>query len=320
MAVNNTWTDPSAGGALDLATGGTVTEAVWDATVSNLLHLGGTAGYIPQICQGRLTLTTGVPVPTADQLAKTILYFTPYKGNKIALYDGAAWQLLTLAEISLSLSTVGLNQTYDVFVDYNGGTPNLGIVTWANETNRATALVLQDGVLVLQNVSTSRYVGTIRGTANGQCEDSGMVRGVWNYYNRVLRLMAKIETAVSWTYNGTTPRPRNNSTANRVSFVVGVTEDAVVVRLSSEVTNGEGAAAIIGIGQDRTDANDAGAVGATGQATAITVSVLSLLTMLPVAGFHFAQALEWTSGATCTFIGAGIGLGRSGSLTAEVLG
>lgn len=47
MGVDTTWTSPAAGGVLDLATGGTVTETVWDAIVSDLLHLGGTAGYVP---------------------------------------------------------------------------------------------------------------------------------------------------------------------------------------------------------------------------------------------------------------------------------
>lgn len=47
MGVTTDWTSPAAGGVLDLATGGTVTEPVWDAVISDLLHLGGTAGYVP---------------------------------------------------------------------------------------------------------------------------------------------------------------------------------------------------------------------------------------------------------------------------------
>jgi hypothetical protein len=46
MTVTTAWTDPSAGGTLDLSTGGVVTETIWDAMVSNFLHLGGSKGTI----------------------------------------------------------------------------------------------------------------------------------------------------------------------------------------------------------------------------------------------------------------------------------
>jgi hypothetical protein len=46
MTVNLTWTTAAAGGALDLANGQVVTEAVWDAMVSNLNVIGGAVGYV----------------------------------------------------------------------------------------------------------------------------------------------------------------------------------------------------------------------------------------------------------------------------------
>ena len=36
----------------------------------------------------RLTLESGVPVSTSDQIAKTTIYLTSYKGNTINFYDG----------------------------------------------------------------------------------------------------------------------------------------------------------------------------------------------------------------------------------------
>src|SRR3990167_2262416 len=38
----------------------------------------------------RLSLVSGDPVPSADQVGKTDLYLTPFIGGRIALYDGSA--------------------------------------------------------------------------------------------------------------------------------------------------------------------------------------------------------------------------------------
>lgn len=44
MAVNQTWTDPSTGGEIDLGTGETLPETVWDKVLSDIKAMGGTAG------------------------------------------------------------------------------------------------------------------------------------------------------------------------------------------------------------------------------------------------------------------------------------
>ncbi len=44
MGVDQTWTDPSTGGAIDLGTDDILPEVVWDKVLSNLKRLGGTAG------------------------------------------------------------------------------------------------------------------------------------------------------------------------------------------------------------------------------------------------------------------------------------
>lgn len=63
MAVDETYTDPSTGGAIDLNTGQTLTETVWDKVLSNLKHIGHTAGltwvgFTPTLTQsGSVTVT-----------------------------------------------------------------------------------------------------------------------------------------------------------------------------------------------------------------------------------------------------------------------
>src|SRR4051794_38451931 len=57
--------------------------------------------------QGRLTGTTGTPVTTADVNAAATLYFTPYAGDQIGLYDGSNWHVRTYTEQS-----IGMLQSY----------------------------------------------------------------------------------------------------------------------------------------------------------------------------------------------------------------
>lgn len=44
MTINQTWTDPSEAGTIDLDTNDILTDTVWDALVSDVARIGGTAG------------------------------------------------------------------------------------------------------------------------------------------------------------------------------------------------------------------------------------------------------------------------------------
>ena len=60
------------------------------------------------VCNGRLTLQAGEPVSTIDRADKTNLYFTPYKGNEVSLYDGTNWIRHEFTERTLALGGVTL--------------------------------------------------------------------------------------------------------------------------------------------------------------------------------------------------------------------
>lgn len=185
----------------------------------------------------RLTLTSGVPVTTADVTAATTIYCTPYKGNRIALYDGTNWQNYTSTEMSIAIPAFN-NTPYDVFCYDNAGVPTLEVLAWASTTTRATALAYQDGVLCKSGALTRRYLGTFCTTAvNGQTEDSTYNRYLWNYYNRVNRRLYRRETTASWTYSTNVWRQANNSTANQINVCVGVAEDALYIGLTALVAN-----------------------------------------------------------------------------------
>ncbi len=64
------------------------------------------ADALAKIGCGRLTLTTATPITAADVTAATTLYFTPYRGDKIALYTGSVWQIKTFTELSIKLTDV----------------------------------------------------------------------------------------------------------------------------------------------------------------------------------------------------------------------
>src|SRR5205814_300284 len=85
---------------------------------------GGTTVLAPQ---GRLTLTTGKPVMPADATAQATIYYTPFQGNLVPIYDGSALGLQTFAEITLALDTSNHLATnlYDVFVWNNASTIQL---------------------------------------------------------------------------------------------------------------------------------------------------------------------------------------------------
>lgn len=211
------------------------------------------------LCTGRLTLTTGIPVTTADVTAAVTIYFTPYKGNKIALYDGAAnWNVRTLTELSIAVPAVA-NQMYDFFVYDNAGTPTPELSAWTNDTNRATSIVLQDGVYVKNGATTRRFIGSFRTTAvAGQTEDSLAKRYIWNYYNRVQRSMKAVDTANTWTYTIAAFRQSNNNTANQLDCVIGVSEDSVIIHACSGASQGGASLGIsTGIGINSTTVNSA---------------------------------------------------------------
>lgn len=211
-------------------------------------------------CMGRLTLTTVTPVTTADVTAATNIYFTPYMGNSIALYDGSAtWSLFTFAELTLGI-TATTSTMHDVFAYNNAGVVALEALAWTNDTTRATALVKQDGVLVKSGATTRRYIGSYRTTtASGQTEDSYAKRYVYNYYNRVKRPMYAIESTATWNYSTASFRQANGATTNQLDFIVGFSEDSVFasVMVKAFTSTATVRTCTVGIGLDSTTVNSA---------------------------------------------------------------
>lgn len=306
----------------------------WDNVVTNIATGRGLSGgpitssgtiniVVNNFCCGRLTLTNGVPVTTGDVSGATVVYFAPYNGNFISLYNGSTWDVYSFGQISIPVPGVA-NTMYDVFIFNNLGVVTFTLVAWTNDVTRATPIVLQDGIYCQSGTLTNRYVGSFRTTGvAGQTEDSLLKRYVYNYYNRVDRAMRVTTATASWAYTLATFRQANNSAANQVEFVCGVVEErlnAAVSALAS--TSAANRIVSSGIGINSTSVNSAVTFGSVVLGTIGNVPSVYRGTNYSV-GRNFITWLEFSNtGGTTTWFGTGVGLtgfNSGAGLTANIL-
>jgi hypothetical protein len=260
----------------------------------------GTAGIaaIPSLCNGRLTLASATPIPTSDITGAATLYFTPYKGNQVALFNGSAWAVTSFTERSLSLAGLPAGRNCDIFLFLSGSTPTLEAVQWTSDTARATALVLQDGVLVRSGATNRRYLGTIRTTNAGQTEDSVRRRFVFNETHPFPRKLLAQEFTYSWVYSPAVWRPANNNTANRVEMVIGTSGALVDLNLAVRM-EGTGAGSTHSISYDSTSS----AIGDLFMSCTNNGNVSGHLVHSPAIGYHYYQWVENGRGQASTSFG-----------------
>lgn len=246
------------------------------------------------VVEGRLTFTSGNAVPTSDQTAKTTIYFTPYKGNRLRLYNGTNWTIYTFTELSLSLSGFTADKNNDIFIYDNAGTLTLERVEWTNNSTRATALAVQDGVYVKSGSTTKRYLGTFRTTGTtGQSEDSASKRYCWNYYNREPRTLLVTEQTTH-THSSASWRAWNNNQANAdIEFVLGVAEEQLmyVVNCQWDIASGE-SSPNVGAGQDTTAGNSI-SYSMTSNVVGTNQASIPAVWSAPAAGYHFICVIEF---------------------------
>lgn len=255
---------------------------------------------------GRLTLTSGTPVTTADVTGATTLYYTPHLHDMIVLYDSAdgSWKAYQFAELSLALGTLTSGRPYDVFAYLTGSplAPALELLAWTNGTTRATAVTLQDGRYCKSGSKTRLYLGTFYTTATTTTEDSATRRFVWNAYNRRPRKLAKGDTTASWTYSTQAYRQARADATNKIEVVVGLAEDVLELTAlglaSSDQVTGWGN---VGIGKDSTtaDGSDLHEAGYNAAANQRTMTA-AYLRDAPAAGYHYYAWLEQSVGAGTT--------------------
>ena len=265
----------------------------------------------PVVNELRLTLTTVLPVTTADVVGAGTLFWTPYTGTHVALYDGTIWKIFSTTEVSLAL-TLTNGRAYDIFGIITAGAPALESLIWTNDSTRATALAYQNGVLVKSGDATRRYLGSIYASGANVTEDSIAKRYLSNYYNRVPRQMIVTESTDSWTYTTATFRQARATTTNQLDAIIGVAQDAVQIKVQVVTSNTVGTNAAVGIGIDSTTVNSANLFG--GQTFTVSHHLNACYNGIPAAGRHTFPWLEYSvaAGVTTWYGDAGVTYLQSG--------
>jgi hypothetical protein len=210
---------------------------------------------VPLVCDGRLSLTTGDPNTTSDISGASTMYYAPYVGNRIALYDGvASWSIRTFTETSISLAALTASTPYDVFAYDNAGDVTFETLAWSNATTRATGIVRQDGVFCKVGALTRRYIGTVYiNSTGGQSDDTLTKRYLYNHYNRERAPLRVLEATDSWTYTTDAYRQMNGNAANQVDVMVGVAGLELDVDLFAAAGNSTGNVnTYVSVGEDGT--------------------------------------------------------------------
>lgn len=332
ISVNDT--DPTTPVVSSFVVDGDKTDVVVSGTGSSWAVK---ANFSPQ---GRLSLATGVAITTADIAGSPWVYYVPFIGDRVPVYDGTNfisrsigdWRSLPLTDTSMA----GWHQSgrnFDAFIINDAGTVRLG--TGAAWTDGAVAgsdiargtgagstdLELFQGVWVNRNdiiirfgtatdatvfVAARRatYVGSFRTTANGQTDDTQKRRLVYNL-EQAPRVVFTKEPANSWVYNVATWRQQNANVNNRIEVLAGLAGSLIDIKTTARASGSDATtrAVFAGIGVDKT--NDDGSIfNRVGNANNTAWAYPEAVYIGNVAlGFHFFAVLEkGATPATVTFL------------------
>lgn len=220
---------------------------------------------ISAIAQGRLTSQSGVAVSASDRLAQTTLYYTPYIGDFVALYDSgnSRWDLRQFTQVTRTLSGLLANRNYDVFAYWDGDSVEMEFVAWSGDATPDQPISQLNGIWV-KSSDARRYLGSFRTRAAGQTEDSEQRRLIFNAQNQVPRAVKSVSSGSNYTYATTSWRAlQNNAEANSIDLMSGLNGMAISLNASILTLNLAGTSALVqgggacGVGINRTTDSDA---------------------------------------------------------------
>ena len=173
-----------------------------------------------------------------------------------------------------------------------------------------------DTATIAANAAT--YLGTFRASADGQTEFKigGMAAGggiasllVWNAYNRVPISPQVQDSTANWADTGDGAyHPFNaggtgSGLNNRIQYVRGLNEDTINAWMTSNVGSAGGQTCQMAIGVDST--TSASGFKSYKEGSAIENIYARNCGLLGGLGFHYLQALAYSSGSTITWYGNG---------------
>lgn len=264
-----------------------MTVDVLTAATANIGTLITTTGFPIPTPQGYLTPLSGTPIITSDSISATIIYYTPFTGNWVAVNNGSGIVPYQFSQLALTLSaSQAASNIYDVFLAYNGGTPVIGTgPSWAASGGSITAgacsrgtgagstaitrssgfwvntnslsLIYNTGsgnVTITVGAGAGIYLGSIYIDGTGgqvSCYRSwGQSRkwGIWNTYNRVPITLLGGDSTASWNYGTATIRPSNGNTANSFTSFTGLAEELYSFNFYQNVLGANSVTATLKVG------------------------------------------------------------------------
>lgn len=294
---------------------------------------------IVDLPQGRLTLASGTPIMTTTVIGAINIYYTPYIGQAVPIYDGSNFYMTdiggelvnVLTDATTNPAAVVISTVYDLFVWNNNGVPTLSRgPAWTSGTARSagTALTRVRGILVNNAAITNgpaQYQGTYVGsfTTNGatptvswQLGSAAALGGLgifhlWNMYNRVTVQTRVTDTSAPYTYTAAVVRPANNSSNNSIRYTIGWPEEPPTFYYQQNVTTAAlaGATAQVSIGDDSSVAFELGGTYFAAQAAIAATGTLDVMYNKNLSetliGNHTAFALELGDGANANTFNVG---------------
>jgi hypothetical protein len=211
------------------------------------------------LAQIRISPSSTQPVVVEDRLNVTTVYVHPYNGNTVGMFNTSTnrWDPVPVTSVlSTSLSSLGANTNYDVYLSYDGTVFSVGFEAWSTSFVSASAGVPAPTYTYLDGVRCKpdgayykRLIGCLRTTSTaGQTEISfgrkWVLNGshpkfyIWNAQNKVSGAFS-IYDGATWAIAGagygtaSTNGPFSNfgyrngttqGTGNRISFITGDTQ------------------------------------------------------------------------------------------------
>lgn len=278
--------------------------------------------------QGYLSLAsdTSNPVITADVTGSTNVYYTPYVGSQVPIWNGSSYSLFSIGQLILTLSASNIGNTiYDVFVFSNSGVPTLvtgpawsnsGAGTSARGTGAGTTQLQRNAGLWVNAVQITglngvnsytiaaeqaTYLGSILiDQTAGQVSNYVAVGqnrkwGVWNAYNRQPLTLMVTDPTVGWSYN-TVTRASNGTVGNAATVLNGLPEEQVYAVFNQVVFGSVGGSSNVhgGIGLNSTTVFSGmeGGWGVSPNSSSNTGTIVGTFTDPPSLGLNNFYSLE----------------------------
>jgi hypothetical protein len=248
---------------------------------------GGSSSLTPP--QGYLNLvgqSSGDVIQTGDVVGAVTVYYSPFNGNTLPIWNGSVFKTVTFSELTSTLTAAGSasNSIQDSCVFSNNGVPTLvtgPAWTAPSPGNRGsgagTAQITRLQGIWVNAVTTIGYNGlssftipanqcTIVGSLSidasaGQVSaylSYGQARkfGVWNFYNRQQITLKAGDPTSSWSYPTNAIRAANGNSNNSIQIFSGLPEEPFDLQTTASVTgaliNNQNIAGQIGIGVNST--------------------------------------------------------------------